>query len=58
MEKFGIYNLQKILNFGVSFGLHLSTELKDGFDYSKIFQLVPDFDADSRSSEKQTGDFR
>lgn len=30
------------MDFGVSFGLHLSTELKDGFDYSKIFALVPD----------------
>lgn len=42
MEKFGIDNLKKVLNFGVSFGLHLSTELKDGFDYYKIFALVPD----------------
>ncbi len=42
MEKFGIDNLQKVLNFGVSFGLPLSTEFKDGFDYSKIFHLVSD----------------
>lgn len=42
MEKFAIDNLKKVLNFGISFGLHLSTEFKDGFDYTKIFGLVPD----------------
>lgn len=42
MEKFGIDNLKKVLQFGITLGLHTAQQVKDGFQIADVFALLPE----------------
>lgn len=45
-EKFGIENLQKVLNFGVTIGTHVSDDLKDSkLTFLEVIQLATELAA-------------